>query len=186
MITQILSQSHIRKIHNASLTILEQVGVEVPHPEMLSRFADAGARVNPAVNRVRIPADLVTRLIGQAGKQFSIYGRDLQRTAAFGQGRRNYNSGAGEASWVDAIGGPRRYATMADVAAAARFGDALDGINVVGAMADPHELPVESRCVDVVASMIRNTTKPITFWYHDRASAHFINEMMKIFLVIFH
>ena len=119
MFTQMLTKSHIQKIHQASLAILERVGVEVPHKEILGRFADAGARVDPATSRVRIPAQLVMRLIGQAGKQFTIYGRDLQRTAAFGQGRRNYNSIAGEASWVDEIGGTRRYATLADVATAA-------------------------------------------------------------------
>jgi trimethylamine:corrinoid methyltransferase-like protein len=64
------------------------------------------------------------------------------------------------------------HATMADVAAAARFGDALDGINIVGTMADPHELTGEARCVEVLATMIKNTTKPITFWFHDRAAAH--------------
>ena len=35
---------------------------------------------------------------------------------------------------VPSVGGARRFATLADVATAARFGDALEGINIVGAM----------------------------------------------------
>ena len=45
-------------------------------------------------------------------------------------------------------------------------------------MADPHETPVGYRCVEVCATMLRNTTKPITFWYHDRNSAKYINEIL--------
>ena len=46
MISSILTNEQIRRIHEASLTILERVGVEVPHKEILGYFADAGARVD--------------------------------------------------------------------------------------------------------------------------------------------
>ena len=177
MIASVLSSEQIRHIRNASLAILERVGVIVPHDEILRRFADSGAQVDFAAQRVRIPADLVTRSVASAGKQFAIYGRDLSLTARFGVGARNYNSIGGEAHWVDEPGGARRFATLGDVETAARFVDALDCINVVGSMADPHELPVSFRCVEVTAAMIRNTTKPITFWFHDRPSARFLVDM---------
>ena len=127
---------------------------------------------------VRIPAALVERSLQQAGKQFTLYGRDLNKTAPFGQGARNYNSIAGEALWLDAVGEQRRYPTLADVATAARLGDALEQLTIVGAMADPHELPVSSRCVEVMVTMLAQTTKPIHFWYHDRASAKYLNDVM--------
>ena len=178
MFCRVLSDDDIRRIHEASLAILDRVGVEVPHGEVLARFADSGARVDAAAQRVRIPPDLVMRCVAAAGKTFTLYGRDPARTAPFGQGARNYNSVAGEAFWVERPGGKRRYASLADVATAARFGDALDGITVVGAMADPQELPVAVRAIEVVAAMLKHTTKPIHFWYHDRASARYISEMM--------
>lgn len=174
---QVLTQDQIERISQASLAILERVGVVVPHEEALRRFADAGANVDFASQLVRIPPDVVLRLVASAGKQFTIYGRDLSKKAEFGVGKRNYNSIAGEALWVDSPGGDRRYATMADVATAARLGDALESINIVSAMADPIETPVAYRCVEVMAELVRNSTKPITFWFHDRASARFLNEM---------
>ena len=174
----VLTDEQIERIHAASLEILERVGVQVPHADMLGRFADAGASVDRAAQRVRIGPDLVERCLGQAGKEFTIYGRDPARAARFGQGRRNYNSIAGEAHWVDTPGGPRRPATLADVATASRFADALEGINIVGAMTDPHDVPAALRCVEVMAAQIEHTTKPIHFWYHDRASARFCNELM--------
>jgi len=101
---------------------------------MLHRLEAAGATVDRAAQRARMPEELVLRSVQQAGKQFTIYGRDLARMAAFGVGRRNYNAIAGEASWADTMGGNRRYATLRDVATAARFCDALDQVNIAGAM----------------------------------------------------
>ena len=178
MHSSILAAEQIEKIHNASVTILERVGVVVPHDDMLDRLEGAGAAVDRGEQRVRITEEVVMALLAQAGREFTIYGRDLTKTAAFGQGRRNYNSIAGEASWVETPGGERRYAALKDVATAARCGDALKHINIVGAMSDPHDVPIAARCVEVLAALIRNTTKPVTFWFHDRASARYIVEML--------
>ncbi|MFH0937707.1 MAG: trimethylamine methyltransferase family protein [Planctomycetota bacterium] len=178
MFSRVLTENQIHRINEASLTILDRIGVVVPHAELLSRFSAAGARVEQHTQRVRIPPELVARSLHQAGKSYTLYGRDLSKTAAFGQGKRNYNSISGEASWVDVSGGERRFATLNDVAVAGRFGDALENINIVGAMADPHELPAQGRCAKVLATLIRNTTKPLTLWFHDRASAHYLVEMM--------
>jgi len=178
MLTRVLNEDQIERIHEASLAILERTGVVIPHDEMLSRFADSGAHVDHAAKRVRVPPDLVMRLVEKAGKEFTVYGRDLSRKAEFGVGKRNYNSIAGEAHWLDEVGGERRFATLEDVKTASRFADALNGINLVGAMSDPHEIAAEHRCVAVMAAMLRNTTKPIHFWFHDRPSARFIVEMM--------
>lgn len=178
MFVRVLTEDQIKRIHDTSLVMLERIGVQVSHTELLGRFADAGANVDGDRQRVFIQPELVERSLEQAGKTFSIYGRDTENRAHFGQGKRNYNSIAGEALWVDEPGQERRYATLEDAATAARFGDALDSINIVGAMSDPHELPVAMRCVQVMATMIKNTTKPIHFWYHDRASAKYLNEIL--------
>jgi trimethylamine--corrinoid protein Co-methyltransferase len=175
MTLKLLDESQIEALHAASLRILAEVGVQVPHEETRRRFRDAGAAVDD--ERVRIPEALVERSLAQAGKSFTLYGRDRRRTAAFGQGRRNYNSISGEALWIDPHTGERRYATLADVATAARLGDALPDLTIAGAMSDPHELPPAYRCVEVAAALLRNTTKPIGFWWHDRASARYLVEL---------
>jgi trimethylamine--corrinoid protein Co-methyltransferase len=178
MLSSVLTEAQIERLHAASIGILERVGVVVPHPDMLCRLEEAGARVDRGRQRARLPEELVTRCLGQAGKQFTLYGRDLAKTAAFGQGRRNYNTSAGQAMWVDEVGGPRRYAALEDVAVATRLADALETINLVGAMADPQEVPVRVRCLEVLAAQLGNTTKPVHFWFYDRASARFVVEML--------
>lgn len=176
----VLSGDSIRKLHEASLEILNSVGVHLPHEQALDLFRDAGAQVDGEKQHVRIPEPVVSRALEACGKQFTIYGRDRSRTAEFGVGKRNYNTTAGEAYWVDDDSGDRRYAALADVVTAARFSDALPRINIVGAMSDPKELPPEYRCVFVAAELLKNTTKPITFWFHDRASARFVLHLFEI------
>ena len=134
MVCKLLTDEQITRIHEASLRILQDVGVQLPHDEVLSRFADAGATVDSGAQRVRIPADVVEWALEVCGKEFTIYGRDLSRTASFGQGCRNYNSIAGEAHWADEPGGKRRPARLADVSVASRLADALEHINIVGSM----------------------------------------------------
>ena len=130
MRARVLSGEQIHRIHEASLTILERVGVRVPHPEVLDLFADAGAHVDHGAQHVCIPPDLVMNSLQQAGKVFTIYGRDVSNGAEFGTGRRNYNSVAGEALWLDNLGQERRYVTLDDVVTATRFGDVLDTITI--------------------------------------------------------
>jgi len=173
-----LTVDQIDQLHKASLHILATVGVRVPHEEMLHRFEGAGARVDPVEALVWIPESLVEQSLRTAGKSFTLYGRDRDRQARFGAGERNYNSIAGEALWVDDTCTHRRYAGMDDVVVAARLGDALPAINLVGAMADPQDVPTACRCVEVAAAQLRHTTKPITFWFNDRASARFVIELM--------
>lgn len=178
MFARVLSDKEIRRVHDATMAILEKVGVLVPHEDILARLEEAGADVDRRAQRVRLPEELVMRAVESAGKEFTMYGRDISKTAEFGVGKRNYNSVAGEPSWVEEPGGKRRYTTLEDVVTATRLADALSHINMPGAMADPKEIPVEVRYIEILAAMIKNTTKPITSWLHNRPSARWIVELL--------
>jgi len=173
----VLSEEGIQRIHDMSMQILGTVGVRVPHPEMRRLFGEAGAQVDDAAEIVKIPERIVMRCLETVGKTFTLYGRDRAKQARFGFGERNYVSTAGQALWVDDTCTQRRYATLDDVVTGARLGDGLPLLNLVGAMADPHELPVQSRCVVVAATAIKNSTKPLQLWFYDRASARFLMEL---------
>ncbi len=173
-----LSDADISRIHDTSLQILRSVGVRIPHVEMRRRFREAGADVDEAAQVVHISESLVEGCLASAGKSFTLCGRDRTRQAKFGQGTRNYNSSGGQALWLDDTSKERRYAALEDVATAARLGDALPHITIAGALADPHELPIEYRRIAVAATLLRNTTKPILFYFHDRASTRYVLEVL--------
>jgi len=174
----VLTDEQIARLHDSSLHLLEKVGVEVPHPEVRRRFEEAGALVEEGSRRVRIPESVVEKSLQGAGKSFTIYGRDRSRKAAFGQGERNYNSISGEALWIDDETGERRYATAADAGAAARLADALPDLTIAGAMSDPHELSPQYGAAACMVEMLRNTTKPLGLWFHNRTVSRFMVEIM--------
>jgi len=173
----VLDDGDVNRIHDASLEILRTIGVRIPHAEMRRLFREAGAEVDETTEVVKIPERLVWQCLGSADKTFTLYGRDRTRQARYGVGTRNYNSIAGEALWVDDTCTQRRYATLDDVATASRLADGLGLINLVGAMADPQEVAPEYRCVSIAATQLKNTTKPIHFWFGDRASARYVLEV---------
>jgi trimethylamine--corrinoid protein Co-methyltransferase len=177
---EVLEKAQIEKIHQKSLEILEKTGFIVPHDEILNRFKKFGAFVDFKKRLIKVSPDLVNELIGKPTKRFTLYGRDLSKKAEFGKGKRNYNSSAGQAFWIDDLGSSRRYPNMNDVESATKFADVLNQITIPGAMADPLNIPIGWRCLAVALTMIRITTKPITFWYYDRKSAKFLNEFLTI------
>jgi len=174
---EVLSQQDIERIDAASMRILSETGVEIGHDEMRKMFRERGAEVDDDTKRVRIPESLVRECVASAGKSYTLVGRDPERTARFGQGARNYNGIAGEASWIEKDG-TRRYATLDDVREAAKLSQMLPDLNIVGAMSDPHEVPVEYRCVEVAAEILRHTTKPFHHWFHDRTAAKYVVELL--------
>ena len=129
MLVQALSESQIAKIHESSVRILDRTGFILPHPETRDRLVERGARVDKDTACVHLPQELITKALESAQRHFTIYGRDGTQCASFGTDQRNYNSIAGEAYWVDKIGGERREATLSDVAQAAQFVAGLKNIN---------------------------------------------------------
>ena len=137
MIVKVLTDQQINNIHLKSLEILETIGVNIPHNEILTRFVERGADVHLNKNLVKIPSELVKELLSKVGKKFTLYGRNLNKKAEFGFGKHNYNTSGGEAFWIENVGDKRKYATLNDVKTAVRFADALNQITIPGAMADP-------------------------------------------------
>ncbi len=180
MQVKILEDHQIEKVHLKTLEILENTGVNVPHEEILTKFEGCGAIVDHKMNLVKIPPSLVMELISKAGKTFTMYGRDLSKKAEFGVGKRNYNSSAGQAFWIDNVGDQRRHTTLNDVTEATRLGDALEQITIPGAMSDPLEIPLKWRSIQVAFEMIKNTNKPITFWFTDRQSAKYLIDLLVV------
>ncbi len=174
----VLTDAQIKRLHDASLHILKEIGVQVPHPDARNRLKEAGASVDDHTERVRIPEALVEQSLNQAGKTFTVYGRDRAKRAVFGEGKRNYNSISGEALWIDDDTGERRYATVSDAGTAARLADALPDLTIAGAMSDPHELSPQYGAAACMAEMLRNTTKPLGLWFHNRTVSRFMVEIM--------
>jgi len=177
--TRVLSEREINDIHEASLTILRDTGVLVHHEEMLELLGRAGAEVDLAGKIARFPERLVTESVTQAGKQYTLYGRDPAQVARFGQGDFVLMSSPGQYAWMDAQTGTRRPATTQDAHDAIHLADALDNITIVGSMAQPEEVSQRYRDVFLTGELVKGTTKPTRCWVRNGATARYILEIYR-------
>ena len=170
----LLDRSEIERIQGASLRILAEVGVHVPHAEALERLGGVGATVDRARSIARLPERVVLDAIAAAGKRYVLHGRAPGQVARYGYGECNLMSTPGQFAWFDAGSVQRRDPTLADARAAIALGDALPNVTVVGGMAVPLDVPTPVRDVVVTAELVRGTGKPSRTWPVDRASTEFV------------
>ena len=175
----VLSEREINDIHEASLAILRDTGVLVHHKEMLELLGQAGAQVDSTTNIARLPERLVMESAAQAGKTYTLYGRDPARVARFGQGDFVLMSSPGQYAWIDAETGRRRSATIPDARDAIRLADALDNVTIAGAMAQPEEISERYRDVFLTGELVKGTVKPTRCWVRNGATARYILEIYR-------
>ena len=75
--TNVVSADEIESIHEASLEILERVGMEFNCPESRSIMREAGADVNEATQRVRFPRELIEGAVAHAPSEFTLHSWNL-------------------------------------------------------------------------------------------------------------
>jgi trimethylamine--corrinoid protein Co-methyltransferase len=71
-----LAREEEDEVHLESIKILEQVGIKVTSPEVLSMLKDHGANVDAKSQIVRIPENLVKEALSKAPKEFKMCARD--------------------------------------------------------------------------------------------------------------
>jgi len=157
---QLLSKSDLEQIHSTSLTILQDIGVQIPNREALAALSDSGAQVDLEKQIVRIPAGLMEGALRSVGKQFILHGRDRSRTARFGYGDFNFPATAAQVTLIDGEDWSRREATLNDFRDAVKVCDALEHVNIAGGMGLPREIAPEVRDIYMAAEMIKMTPKP--------------------------
>ncbi|KUK32442.1 MAG: Trimethylamine methyltransferase [Thermoanaerobacterales bacterium 50_218] len=155
-----LSQKQIEQIHEATLEILENVGVEISNQEAQDILATAGARIDRETNRVYLPRKLVEQSIESAPSEVLLAGRDEKNDLLL-SGKRVYLGTGGTALNVLDLENEYRPATLRDCKDIARLVDALDNIHFFVLPVYPNELPKEEVDVNRFYAAIQNTTKHV-------------------------
>ena len=71
-----LSEDEIRRIHEATVEILETVGVEVNHPQMLDRMANCRLPVDREKRIVRFPRAALEDALDRIPPRFEVFDRE--------------------------------------------------------------------------------------------------------------
>ena len=149
-----------RRVHQASLTLLERTGVEMKDDHARELCAAAGASVEG--RRVRLPAALVEDAVASAPRSWTLRPRGGETAPLELRDGAGYFGSGPDCLYVsDPETGRRRRAVLADVEAAAQVAEALPNVDFVMSMALPDD--VANEVVDVVqfGAMLRGTRKPI-------------------------
>ena len=137
---EVLSQEDLEQIHEASLSLLEDVGVRVPYEPLLELVRDAGARVDFDKQIVRFPAPLVEDLLKRVPSSFKWHARNPQYDMHLGGDTINY-IGASTLVTVFDLEGCRRPATLQDARDFTRLKDALPNIQDSYTAVHPRDVP---------------------------------------------
>jgi trimethylamine--corrinoid protein Co-methyltransferase len=144
-----LTDAQLDQLQEATLDILEHVGVRFPSDRCLTILADHGAHVDRASQIVRMPRDLVMRAMSTVPRTFTMAARDPAFDLPLGDGATYFtNDGCGTET-VDFETRELRPSRKSDVADMARVCDYLSSMGFVwpivsaqdhGATAPLHEM----------------------------------------------
>ncbi|MBW2675295.1 MAG: trimethylamine methyltransferase family protein [Deltaproteobacteria bacterium] len=158
-----LEEEDIRKIHETTLRVFEEVGVEVRLPEARELFRQAGADVREEDYLVKIPSERVEELISQAPPVVTLCGRGEagELDCEIG-GRRVYMGTGGTALNVQDSGSDdSRRATLEDVGRMARLVESLENIHFYMLNVYPNELAAHEVDVNRFGAALKYTSKHI-------------------------
>ena len=155
-----LSDEQVKKIHAASLEILQGIGVRLYLSQAIDLLKKAGAKVSDG-NLVQIPPKLVENALSTVPKQVTLYDRHGNPAMPLGRDRCFFGPGSDCLNIIDHRTGERRKPILQDVIEGVRLADALPNIDFIMSMLLPSD--VDQTLADTYQTkvMLANTTKPI-------------------------
>jgi len=167
-------------VHETTMRLLEEVGVEVNHERALDIFARAGARVERDQNRVYLPRDLVLETIKKAPSEVVLCGRDPECDLTLEDGRVHLGTGGTALNVLDLETGEKRPSTIEDVKDTARLVDALENIAFLVLPLYPNELSRENVDVNRFYAGLSNTVKHVMGGIYTREGALEVIKMAEL------
>jgi len=150
-----LSADHVESIHEASMTVLETMGIRVLHRGARELFAKAGADVDHGEQMVRLDRSLVADSIARAPGEFTLRARNPERNLTVG-GNRIVITSVGGPPFCHDLDRGRRPGNYADLCDFLKLEQSLNIIHVEGGgPIEPVDLPGESRHLDLYLAQIR-------------------------------
>ena len=118
-----ISDDELESIHDSSLLVLRDIGMDFLHPKATQMLAAAGADVDG--ERVRFDPQMVTELISNAPAEFVIHAPNPARDLLIGGNSVVFGSVASAPNVVDRKGG-RRTGNRTDFRNLVRLAQCLD------------------------------------------------------------
>jgi trimethylamine---corrinoid protein Co-methyltransferase len=156
----LMGKSEIEVIHNSSLRILSETGVNIYSREIRSLMKNAGASIKDDL-RVLIPEGLVKNALSSAPSAIKIFDRNGESSMVL-EGRNSYfGTGSDLEYTIDHRTGERRRSRLEDVERSASLCDKLSNIDFVMSFSLPEDTTEETCELEQFETMLNSTIKPI-------------------------
>jgi trimethylamine---corrinoid protein Co-methyltransferase len=158
---EILSLEDILRIHEATLYLLENVGVKFPSPRALDIWAQAGAQVDFDKMIVKAKAGLIESALKHCPPQYALAARDPQQDLPL-DGNHVYlgTDGCG-VEVLDLVDGVRRMSCLQDVREIAWIADATEQIAFHWVPVSAQDVSAQTRGLHEVRAIWENSTKHV-------------------------
>ena len=158
----LLPESDVRRIHDATLSILERTGIVMPlDPDKLEKVQDLGVRADKSKDMLFFPPHIVEEALSWAPQTYDLCAPDPKNDLPL-DGAHGYLTTDGSATYfLDLDTGERRESTTKDLADLAIVGDYLPQISFFWPGVSAADKPPEVQHLYEYKTVMMNTSKHI-------------------------
>jgi trimethylamine--corrinoid protein Co-methyltransferase len=156
-----LTPEQVKRIHEASLEILENVGVLVRNEKARAYFAKHGCRLDSETEIVKFPRALVEQYRAAFPSTFTFCGRDPQYDRTIPRDAPLIVTGSSAPNLIDPVTGAERRAYSYDIARIAHLINELPGYDVFSISTLAEDAPPGHYSLARLYPALKNCLKPI-------------------------
>ena len=155
----ILSDQDVRRIHTATLDVIENVGVRFPSHKALDIWEAHGARVDRQTMVVKASGQLVEAALKKAPPAYALAARDPSQDLMMDGHHVFVGTDGCGVEVIDIHTGERRRSCLQDVADIARVADYMEEVAFHWVAVSAQDCPPESRSLHELRALWENSTK---------------------------
>ncbi|MFQ5517556.1 MAG: trimethylamine methyltransferase family protein, partial [Acidimicrobiia bacterium] len=154
-----LAEDQVEAVHDASMRILEDIGMDFLHPEALDILSAGGADVTPGTHRVRLDRNMVAATIASAPASFRLHARNPAHDIIVGEDQVAFAS-IGSPPYASDLDRGRRPGNFEDYLNLVRLGQACNIVHLFGGYpVEAIDLPPSTRHLDCLAAFVTLSDK---------------------------
>jgi trimethylamine--corrinoid protein Co-methyltransferase len=158
---EILTLQEVKKIHEATLWIIEKVGVRFPSKKALDIWAAHGAEVDREKMVVRAKGELIEKTLKTCPPGYSLAARDPQQDLPLDGNHVFVGTDGCGVEVIDIQTGERRVSCLQDVRDIARIADATEQVGFHWVPVSAQDMPPETRGLHEIKAIWENSTKHV-------------------------
>lgn len=174
---KLFSDDQIAAIHDAALTVLEELGLKILLPEARELLHAAGASVDE--DMVRFGRDLVGEALRTAPRSWVMHARNPHHSQVYEPGALNFTAAGGCPNATDAVRG-RRPGDVQSFTDALKLQQHFSAIHKMSPSAEPQDVPVHLRHYAMIRAQLEVGDKSLFGYARGRAQIEDTFEMVRL------